>query len=143
NRLWLDDDLPCNSESQFVGFCLRELRKIHRQMILVSYADTNPSSGAPRGHLGIIYQATNWIYTGTSKPFADKVRGQKIERSTKHRYVFFLNAADKKLLHWQTLPYPKRPNRGTRGEKAHLKSVCRYEFLPYTERHTVLEVPAV
>jgi len=136
NRLWLDEDLPCNSESQFVGFCLRELRKINRKMILVSYADTKPSEGAANGHVGYIYQATNWIYTGTSRPFADKVRGQKIERSTKHRYVFFLNAADRKLLAWETLQYPKRPNKGTSGEKAHLKSVCRYEFLPYAKCHT-------
>ena len=143
NRLWLHESLPCNSESQFVGFCLRELRKINRKMILVSYADTKPSSGAPQGHLGIVYMSTNWIYTGTSTPFADKVRGQKVERSTKHRYVFFLNAADKRLLQWQTLAYPKRSNSGTSGEKAHLRIGCRYEFLPYAERHTVLEVPAV
>ncbi|MGA8733651.1 MAG: hypothetical protein WB558_06990 [Terriglobales bacterium] len=112
-------------------------------MILVSYADTKPSSGAPQGHLGIVYMSTNWIYTGTSTPFADKVRGQKVERSRKHRYVYFLNAADKRLLQWQTLAYPKRSNRGTLAEKAHLRIGCRYEFLPYTERHTVLEVPAV
>ena len=133
NRLWLDESLPCNSESQFVGFCLRELRKMNRKMILVSYADTKPSSGAPQGHLGIVYMSTNWIYTGTSTPFADKVRGQKIERSQKHRYVFFLNSADKKLLKWTQHPYPKRSNS---KEKAHLKSVCRYEFLPYPARHT-------
>jgi hypothetical protein len=139
NRLWLDEDLPCNSESQFVGFCLRELREINRKMILVSYADTKPSEGAANGHVGYIYQATNWIYTGTSKPFADKIRGQKIERSTKHRYVFFLNAADRKLLAWETSPYPKRPNNGTSGEQAHLKSVCCYEFLPYQKRPTTPE----
>jgi hypothetical protein len=143
NRLWLHECLPCNSESQFVGFCLRELRKENRHMILVSYADTKPSEGATQGHLGIVYMATNWHYTGTSTPFADKVRGQKVERSTKHRYVFFLNAADRKLLQWEVRPYPKRSDGGTRGEKAHLRIGCRYEFLPYAERHTVLEVPAV
>lgn len=58
-------------------------------MILVSYADTKPSEGAPDGHLGIIYQSTNWLYTETSTPFADKVHGEMIERSSKHRYVFF------------------------------------------------------
>lgn len=142
NRLWLEESLPCNSESAFVGWCLRELRKVHRHMILVSYADTKPSEGAPKGHLGIIYQSTNWVYTGTSTPFSDKVRGEMIERSSKHRYVFFLNAADKKLLQWETLPYPKRSNGGTCGEKAHLKSVCRYEFLPYPKRHTSSDVPA-
>jgi hypothetical protein len=65
-----------------------------------------------------------------------------IERSSKHRYVFFLNAADKKLLQWEILPYPKRSNRGTSGEKAHLKSTCRYEFLPYTKRSSASEVTA-
>jgi hypothetical protein len=65
-----------------------------------------------------------------------------IERSSKHRYVFFLNAADKKLLQWEILPYPKRSNRGTSGEKAHLKSVCRFEFLPYTKHRAAPEVTA-
>ncbi len=142
NRLWLDEGLPCNSESQFIGWCLRELRKTNRNVILVSYADTKPSEDAPEGHLGIIYQSTNWVYTGTSTPFADKAHGQMIERSTKHRYVFFLNAADKKLLQWQTFAYPKRPNSGNRGEKAHLKSTCRFEFLPYTTPHTESEMTA-
>jgi len=36
NRLWLDESLPCNSESQFIGWCLRELRKTNRNAILVS-----------------------------------------------------------------------------------------------------------
>jgi hypothetical protein len=77
-------------------------------MILVSYADTKPTEGAADGHVGTMYQATNWLYTGTSKPFTDKAHGQTVERSTKHRYVFFLNASDEKLLAWKTLPYPKR-----------------------------------
>jgi hypothetical protein len=140
NRLWLHETLPCNSESQFIGWCLRELRKINRNMILVSYADTKPSEGAPKGHLGIIYQSTNWVFTGVSAPFADKVRGEMIERSSKYRYVFFLNAADKKLLQWEVHPYPKRSNKGTFGEKAHLKTTCRFEFLPYTKPHTESEV---
>ena len=134
NRLWLHESLPCNSESQFIGWCLRELRTAHRNMILVSYADTKPSEGAPRGHLGTVYMASNWTYTGTSTPFADKVGGEMIERSSKHRYVFFLNAPDKKLLQWQTFAYPKRPNNVTSSVKAHLKSTCRYEFLPYPKR---------
>jgi hypothetical protein len=118
NRLWLDPSLPRNSESKFIGWCLRELRKICPKMILVSYADTKPSEGASHGHLGTVYMASNWIYTGMSAQFADKVRGQVVERSSKHRYVFFLNAADKKLLKWETLPYPKRSTVGTQGPAA-------------------------
>jgi hypothetical protein len=65
NRLWLSDSLPRNSESQFISWCLRELRKKNPSMILVSYAD------GKQGHVGYVYQATNWIYTGSSTPFVD------------------------------------------------------------------------
>jgi len=132
NRLWLHESLPCNSESEFIGWCLRQLRMEHRHMILVSYADMKPSEGAPKGHSGVIYQSTNWVYSGTSIQFADQVRGQKIERSRKHRYVYFLHRADKKLLQWETLPYPKRSKR---KEKAHLKIASRYEFVAYPIPH--------
>jgi hypothetical protein len=101
NRLWLDDCLPRNSESQFIGWCLRELRKMRPSTILISYADS------AQNHIGIVYQATNWIYTGTSTPFADKVRGQRIERSIKHRYTWFANPRDCVLLRWPVTTYPK------------------------------------
>jgi hypothetical protein len=132
NRLWMDDSLGKNSESRFIGWCLRELRKRRPSMILVSYADT------AMGHLGVVYQATNWICTGTSIPFADihpdgygdyrsvpmSVRGEKAgnkrawalntniprrTRSVKIRYVWFANPEDRKLLAWPEQPYPKAP----------------------------------
>lgn len=65
NRLWLDDSLPRNSESRFIAWCLKELRKKNPSAILVSYAD------GKQGHVGYVYQATNWIYTGSSTPFID------------------------------------------------------------------------
>jgi hypothetical protein len=130
NRLWMSDSflLPNHCESKFIGWCLRELRKIRPGIILVSYADTS------QGHLGVVYKATNWIYTGTSTPFQDihpegygdhrsvpkSVRGEKVgnrrawsndpniervERSTKHRYVWFSNPKDRSLLAWKVLPY--------------------------------------
>jgi hypothetical protein len=133
NRLWMSDSylLPDHCESRFIGWCLRELRKIHPNIILVSYADTS------QGHLGVVYKATNWIYTGTNIRFKDihpkgygdyrsvpkSVRGEKIgnrrhwsfdpnirrvERSTKHRYVWFSNAKDRSLLAWEVLPYPQK-----------------------------------
>jgi hypothetical protein len=131
NRLWLSDALPPNMESQFIGWCLRQLRKINPRLILISYAD-----GA-QGHVGYVYQATNWIYAGTSTPFKDitfkgvsdyrsvpkEQRGEtignkrawasdpnaiRIPRSTKHRYVWFANSADTQLLRWAVQPYPKK-----------------------------------
>ena len=99
NRLWMQDDVP--RESRFIGWCLRWFRHHCWGIILVSYADTK------QGHLGTVYQATNWVYTGVSAAFKDKVRGQTVERSRKHRYVWFAKDADKKLLRWEVLPYPK------------------------------------
>ena len=65
NRLWAADGLPKNIESRFIGWCLRELKKIRPDTILVSYADGS------KHHIGIVYQATNWVYTGQSLPFKD------------------------------------------------------------------------
>ena len=60
-RLWLSDELPRNSESRVLGSALRALRKHTQVKFLLTYAD--PS----HGHVGTIYQATNWIYTGFSE----------------------------------------------------------------------------
>lgn len=65
NRLWVSDDCPKNIESRFIGWCLRELRKIRPSLLLVSYADGS------KQHVGKVYQATNWVYTGQSLPFTD------------------------------------------------------------------------
>ena len=131
NRLWLDDSLPKNSESRFIGWCLRQLKSLKPNVILLSYADTG------FGHTGVVYQATGWTYAGTSAPFRDitlkgfadyrsvpmELRGEKIgnkrawardpnairkERTIKHRYVWFANTNDRGLLKWTPRPYPKR-----------------------------------
>lgn len=54
NRLWLDDELPRNSESWFVSRTLRMLPP----RIVVSYADP------VHGHYGYIYRALNFHYAG-------------------------------------------------------------------------------
>jgi hypothetical protein len=103
NRLWMDDSLGTNSESRFIGWCLRELRRIKPSIILVSYADT------AMGHLGVVYQATNWIYAGMTKPFKDITPdGSRKARTRKHRYVWLANPADRCILKWKGQPYPKR-----------------------------------
>lgn len=53
-RLYVDDGLPKNLESYLVGNTLKLLDK----EIIVSYSDTEFN------HVGIIYQATNFYYTG-------------------------------------------------------------------------------
>lgn len=113
NRLWMSDNLPHNSESRFIGWVLRT---IPTGTILVSYADS------AFGHQGIIYRATNWIFTGMSIPFTDYTKNgldhrsipkkdrekdklDKFERSRKYRYVYFTDIQDRKLLKWRVLPY--------------------------------------
>jgi len=75
---WIDSVLElnrlcCNSErntaSQLVG---ASLRMIPKPSIVVSYADT------AQGHVGYIYQATNFLYTGLSAKRTDwKIKGRE------------------------------------------------------------------
>jgi hypothetical protein len=60
-RLWLADDMPGNSESRVIGIALRALKKGRgRFRAVLSYADEFS------GHVGTIYQATNWYYMGAT-----------------------------------------------------------------------------
>jgi hypothetical protein len=118
NRVWLSKHLPPNSESRFVSWCLREMKKTDPHLIVVSYADS------AQNHAGYLYQSLNFVYTSTSVPWVDRtiegldhrsvsrerLRGPDVvrkARSRKHRYVWFANKRDKKLLAWPEMPYPK------------------------------------
>ena len=57
NRLWVCDTMPKNTESWFTSRAIKQCPF----EIIVSFADTE------QGHIGYIYQATNWIYCGESK----------------------------------------------------------------------------
>ena len=57
NRLWVCDSMPKNTESWFIS---RSIKKCGYD-IIVSFADTR------EGHIGYVYQATNWLYTGMTK----------------------------------------------------------------------------
>lgn len=121
NRLYTNDDLPKNTLSIFVSKVLKDLKK--HDLILVSYADEGV------GHHGYIYQSTNWIYTGKTKPRTDKyVESNKhsrhytkehnhlrVFRSSKHRYIYFAtNKTNKKKymtkLNYSIKDYPKGEN---------------------------------
>jgi hypothetical protein len=131
SRLWLSDELPRNSESRFIGVVLRSLRKNTSLIFLVSYADP------AQGHLGTIYQATGWVYTGLSQatPLYDIGDGRHyhsrslshsfgshglahfrrhgigvklVPQEGKHRYVYFLVPTWRARLRVPELPYPKK-----------------------------------
>jgi len=103
--------------------------------VVVSFADTK------QGHEGVVYQATNFVYTGLSAKFLDpKVKGlehqhhatyahgltnaQVIEkygaenvyfeeRSRKHRYVFFV---------------------GSKSDRKRMRMALKYSVLPYPKK---------
>ena len=128
NRLCVEEGLPPNSLSFFVSRCLRMLPA---PMVVVSYADT------AMGHHGYIYQATNFLYTGLTKPHKEyslegsdnkhsrhlldslggineaKRKGVALtegQRSLKHRYFFFC---------------------GTKKQRSKMLADLKYAVLPY------------
>lgn len=129
NRLVVNDGLPKNTLSYFVGKSLKELK--NEDLIIVSYADEGAN------HHGYIYQATNWIYTGKTKGRTDKYvpNGKHSRhytnennhirkvRTPKHRYIYFTNRKRideyMRLLKYPIIKqYPKGDNeRYTLGER--------------------------
>jgi hypothetical protein len=105
--------------------------------IIVSFADTS------KGHEGIVYQATNFLYTGLSTKFLDpQVKGLEhqhhatyahgmtnrqvidrygeenvtfVERSRKHRYVTFV---------------------GDKRQVRDMRKSLKYKVLPYPKADT-------
>lgn len=132
HRLVLLDEVPKNAESFFIVRALKELKKQRSYYnAVISFAD------ATQNHLGIIYQATNALYCGTSSPATfyldetgrlrhprqngvnitpDEARSRgwiPTKREGKHRYIYLLpdNKSHlkelKKLFKLKTMPYPK------------------------------------
>jgi Ni,Fe-hydrogenase III small subunit len=128
NRLVLVNNKP-NEASRLVA---ASFKLLPTPRIIVSFADT------AQNHQGIVYQATNFIYTGLSAKFRDpRVKGLEhqhhatyghglsnqqiiekygaenvyfVERSRKHRYITFV---------------------GNRTEKKMMRSALLYKQLPY------------
>jgi len=65
--------LCCNNQSNMASMLVgRSLQMLPKPLIVVSYADTE------QGHVGYVYQATNFIYTGLSAKRTDwKIKGME------------------------------------------------------------------
>ena len=136
NRLVVNSNQPKNTLSFFVSQCLKQLPK---PCAVVSYADPNVN------HFGDIYQATNWLYLGTSSPkhryhFEDGstfdirrgihtkgkiVKKEKLKSTLRYLYLVGTKSERKKMrLHLKHLPqkYPK-------GEVNHYE--CKDLRVPY------------
>ncbi len=127
NRLCLQD----NTKNQSSFLVSNSIKLLPKPTIVVSYADQ------AQGHVGYVYQATNFLYTGLSanrvdwtvkglehkhsKTLSDGMTLESIkekygddfyyaERSRKHRYIYF---------------------HGTKQQKKLLKSLLKYNTEPY------------
>ena len=112
--------LKYNRKNEASFLVSKSLKQLPKPKIVVSYADT------AQDHLGIVYQASNFIFTGTTKERTDmaacegkhprhgmKNPNLRMKRTSKHRYVYI--CADKKEkkellqdLRYPILQYPKR-----------------------------------
>jgi hypothetical protein len=105
-----------NHASMLVG---RSLRLLPKGLFIVSYADFGG-----QGHVGYVYQATNWIYTGLTKERTDIYSEsghsrhgcgdstKRQNRTAKHRYIYLTGDKKKQMeqLRYQEEPYPKGEN---------------------------------
>jgi hypothetical protein len=133
-RLWLSPELPKNSESRIIAISIRYLKKYTKLKFLVSYADP------VQGHVGTIYQAGGWLYTGLSEATPKFDVGDGVARHSrsfshalgshslkylskcglnikvipqlpKHRYIYLLDQGLRDKITTKILPYPKNEGR--------------------------------
>lgn len=132
NRLCLRYNMK-NEASFLVG---RSLNLLPKNKIIVSFADTS------QGHVGIVYQATNFIYTGLSakrtdwalkgkehlhgQTIADEFRGIKNRsKAMREKYGddFYLKPRPRKHRYIYIV--------GDKRYKKKIKGVLKYPILPY------------
>ena len=114
NRLCLQD----NTKNQASFLVSNAIKLLPKPMVIVSYADT------AQGHIGYVYQATNFLFTGTTKERTDMDAGEgkhsrhgtdpsvRKFRSAKHRYIFIHGSKTQKAkllkdLNYEIQQYPK------------------------------------
>lgn len=138
-RLWLEDSLPRNSESFFISQSL----KMFSGEIIVSYAE------ASVGHVGYVYQATNWLYTGLSSKFKDP---SHIDFPNKHIATWAKGMSNKEIVDkWGLLEkggkilFKERGRKHryiffntSRRRRKELLQKLKYPILPYPKSATVV-----
>jgi hypothetical protein len=138
-RLWIKDGTPKNTESFLIGRSLRLLPK--DKDIIVSYAEI----GA--GHIGVVYQATNWIYTGLSDKHVEWKLDGKSASHSRHLFDEHGGVNGAKAYFGERLERHERPrkhryvyfNTNNKWRRRDLNTKLRYRPQPYPKRE-VLEV---
>jgi hypothetical protein len=133
NRLWCDDASPKNSESYLIAHSIKQLNRDKPDIkILVSFADTR------EGHLGYIYQATNWHFTGYSVPGGGSIliEGKEYHpKSLNNKYGTSEVSKLKEILNINNIEYRPRSKKmryvkfiGNKRENKELIKLCKYDI---------------
>lgn len=142
-RLWVADDVPKNGESYLIGNTVRRCGK----EIVVSFAEIE------QGHLGVVYQATNWLYTGLSAKRTDwhveptieehDLFGQPVLTRSKHGQTWADGHTAEEIRQEYGDRFTLRPRgrkhryvflNGSRTRRRQLLAQLRYPVLPYPKR---------
>ena len=130
-RLWIADITPKNAESFLIG---RSLKLLPEEInIVVSFAEIQA------GHVGTVYQATNWIYTGLSDRHVEwSIEGEESNKHGRHMFDEFGGIEGAKKALGDRLVRGERPRkhrylmlRGSRRRKKELLGKLRYEVQDY------------
>jgi len=137
NRLFIFDWCGRNSESWLIGQSFRYLEENKpNYFILVSYSDTT------QNHMGTIYQATNWLYTGFQKGRRVGYLVQGKERHNKYfNNTIGSNSPTKVIKHYPgaEILYQKGKHRyvyflGNRRQRRKMRKLLKWPVLPYPKR---------
>lgn len=135
-RLWIEDETPKNTESYFISQTLQLLPESYD--IVVSYAEI----GA--GHSGIIYQATNWIYTGLSDAHVEWRLDDQSKKHTRHLFDEHGGIEKAKEFYGDRLKRQERGRKhryimflGNKTRRKQLKMKLRYSHQPYPKESHV------
>ena len=142
-RLYTYDWTSKNSESFLIGQSFKYIKKNFPKInILLSYSDTK------QNHIGTIYQATNWLYTGISKGSNEfqLPNGKILTRRTRH---LTRNLDGRNTLKWQEIQelYPgikklqsSDKHRyvyflGSKSQRKQLRKALKWPVLPYPKEN--------
>lgn len=138
NRLCREDDYN-KPLSQFVSWCLKELKTLN--VYVVSFSDTDMN------HHGYIYQACNFYYTGKTKQRTDKYtegnrhsrhykeeqqNGMRKVRSSKYRYVYICaesKAKKREMLKEMNYPIIKEYPKGNNSKDYELGYILKQKII--------------
>lgn len=115
NRLWVCDTMPRNTESAFVARALAQLPP----RLVCSYADT------AHGHVGYVYRAGNWYYSGVTDQERKTPRYDYIPASGRHsRDAFRGGGAFERVRRLPKHKYWRAT--GNRRDRKQLEAICTW-----------------